>query len=149
MKKRIVALGLLLVLCISASALDDGQVLYVSGTAPDLSANTVGSFDLTQLDSLVFEHAGTKFAIPYAAIDSFEYTREVTRHLGVLPAIGVGLVKARRHSHYFRISYSGDNKVPQVVIFEVPKHMPPALQAVLAARAPQTCKPIQKCGQQH
>jgi hypothetical protein len=147
MKKRIVALGLLLALCVSASALDEGQVSYVGGTAPGLTANTIGKFDLTQTDSLVFEHSGTKFAIPYTAIESFEYTREVTRHLGVLPAIGVGLVKARRHSHFFRISYSGDNTIPQVVIFEVPKHMPPALQAVLAARAPQTCKPIQKCGQ--
>ena len=87
------------------------------------------------------ESSGTKLLIPYADIQTFEYSTEVTRHLGVLPAIGVGLVKMRRHRHYFRISYRGAADVSQVAVFEVPKHMPRALRAVLEARAPQTCRP--------
>src|SRR5258708_29113833 len=87
------------------------------------------------------ESSGTKLLIPYADIQTFEYSTEVTRHLGVLPAIGVGLVKMRRHRHYFRISYRGASDVSQIPVFEVPKHVPRTLRAVLEARAPQTYKP--------
>jgi len=97
--------------------------------------------DTTSEKSLTFETSGKKLLIPYADIQSFEYSTEVTRHLGVLPAIAIGLVKMRRRRHYFRISYRGADNVSQVAIFEVPKHMPRMLRAVLEARAPQTCKP--------
>ncbi len=147
MNKLIVALGLFLAVSLSAAAVTDGEVMYVGGTSPGLNAATVGHLDLTQPDSLVFEHSGTKSMIPYAAIESFEYSRSVTRHLGVLPAIAVGLIKQRRHRHVFRISYRDESKASQVVIFEVPKHMAPTFQAVLAARTPQTCNPLLRCGQ--
>jgi hypothetical protein len=147
MNNRIAVLGMFLALCIPAAAIGDGEVMYVSGTAPSLPANTIGRLDLTQPESLVFEHSGVKFTIPYAAVESFEYSRQVTRHLGVLPAIAIGLIKQRRHRHFFRISYRDENKVPQVVIFEVPKQMPATFQAVLATRAPQSCKPFLRCGQ--
>src|SRR3984893_10386324 len=58
----------------------------------------------TSEKSLTFETSGTKLLIPYADIQSFEYSTEVTRHLGVLPAIGVGIVQMRRHRHSFRTS---------------------------------------------
>jgi hypothetical protein len=74
--------------------------------------------------------------IPYADIQSFEYSTKVTRHLGFMPAIAVGLVKMRRHRHYFRISYRGADVGSQVAVFEVPKQMPRTLRAVLQARAP-------------
>lgn len=149
MNKTIVAFGLFLAMVLPAAAIGDSEVMYVSGTASGLSANSIGRLDFTQPESLVFEHSGTKFMVPYAAIESFEYTRPVTRHLGVLPAIAVGLIKQRRHSHFFRISYRDENKVPQVVIFEVSKHVPPTFQAVLASRAPQACKPFQGCSHGH
>jgi hypothetical protein len=95
---------------------------------------------------LVLEHSGSKLEIPYAAIQSFEYSKEVTRHLGVLPAIAVSLLRARQRRHFFRISYHDTNSVPQVVLFEVPKHIPRALQAVLDTRAPQAVKPSRPCG---
>ena len=75
--------------------------------------------------------------IPYAAIQSFEYSKEVTHHLGVLPAIAVGMFKMRRHGHFFRISYHDSNDVAQAVVFEVSKQMPRTLLAVLTTRAPQ------------
>jgi hypothetical protein len=56
----------------------------------------------------------------------------VTLHLGVLPTIAVGLVKMRRHSHFFRISYRGQDGAVQVAVFEVPKQMPRALEAIRA-----------------
>ncbi len=138
---KLMTFFLLFALALPVLAVDDGQVMYAGGTVPALSAGTVGRLDTTSEAALTFEHSGMKLLIPYAAIESFEYSTEVTRHLGVMPAIAVGLVKMRRHRHYFRISYRGADNVPQVAVFEVPKHMPRTLQAVLAARAPWTCNP--------
>lgn len=138
---KLMTLCLLLALALPVLAVDDGQVMYAGGTVPALAAGVVGRLDTTSEVALTFEYSGTKLLIPYSAIESFEYSTDVTRHLGVMPAIAVGLVKMRRHSHYFRISYRGPDNVSQVVVFEVPKHMPRTLQAVLGARAPRTHKP--------
>ncbi|MGA8503559.1 MAG: hypothetical protein WB683_18545 [Candidatus Sulfotelmatobacter sp.] len=136
---------LLLALAVPVLAVDDNRVMYAGGTVPALPVGTVGLLDTTSEESLTFEYSGTKVLIPYSEIESFEYSTEVTRHLGVLPAIAVGLIKMRQHRHYFRISYRSPDKVPQVVVFEVPKHMPRTLQAVLMVRAPQTCNPRSVC----
>jgi len=87
--------------------------------------------------------------IPYAQIDSFEYSQPVARHLGVLPAIAVGLAKKRQHRHFFQIRYRGDNDVMEVAVLEVPKQMPLTLLPVLRARSPQACRviPVGKCNQ--
>jgi hypothetical protein len=80
--------------------------------------------------------------IPYASIESYEYAKEVTRHLGVVPAVAVGLVKMWRHSHYFSIAYRIETGgTAQIVVFEVPKDMPRTLQAVRQTRAPGARKP--------
>lgn len=139
--QKLVAFFLLLTLCIPALAVEDGQVMYVGGSAPGVSAGVVGRLDTTADKALIFEYSGNKLAIPYDAIRSFEYSKEVTKHLGVLPAIGVGMLKMRRHQHFFRISYRDSNHVEQVAVFEVPKHMPRILKAVLETRAPGTCRP--------
>jgi hypothetical protein len=132
----------LLPLSLSAAALDDGHARYVGGTVPGLASGVVGRLDTTSKTSLTFQQAGNKLEIPYASIESYEYSKEVTRHLGVLPAIAVGMVKMRRHSHFFSISYRGEDGAPaQIVVFEVPKDMPRTLEAILQTRAPGTCKP--------
>ena len=114
-----------LFLSMSAAALEDGDAKYVGGTVPEMTIGDLGQLDTTSETSLTFLNAGKKLAISYASIESYEYSKEVTRHLGVLPAIAVGLVKVRRHRHFFRISYRGqDSPVMQVAILEVPKHMP-------------------------
>jgi hypothetical protein len=134
---KLMTFCLLLVLAVPVLAVDNGHVMYAGGTVPALPAGVVGRLDTTSEVSLTFEYSGTKVLIPYSEIESFEYSTEVTRHLGVMPAIAVGLVKMRQHRHYFRISYRSADKVPQVAVFEVPKHMPRTFQAVLVARAPQ------------
>lgn len=131
--KGLLTACLVILLSLSASALDEGHVMYVGGTVPGVNAGTVGRLDTTSVTSLTFEFAGNKVAIPYASIKSYQYTKEVARHLGVLPAIAVGVVKKRRRRHFFRISYR-EQDVEQVVIFEVPKEMPPSLEAILQAR---------------
>jgi hypothetical protein len=133
---RIFALFFLLVMSLSASALTDGQVMYAGGTVPGLGVNTIGRLDTASDTALTFESVGSKLAIPYSAIESFEYSQEVTRHLGVLPAIAVGLVKQCQPRHFFRITYHDQAHVSQTAISEVPKTMPRTLQAVLNARGP-------------
>lgn len=134
--KNTLVVVILLVTSFPPLAVDDGQVEYLGGTVPALGVNAVGKLDLTSETVMQFDSAKGKFAIPYSNIDSFEYTQELTHHLGVLPSIAVGLTRTRKHRHYFRIVYHDDSDVSQIVVIEVPKHMPPVLQAVLKARAP-------------
>jgi hypothetical protein len=141
--KKSLQICFVLLLSFSAAALDDTHVRYVGGTVPGVTAGVVGRLDTTSESSLTFEQAGNKVSVPYASIESYEYSKDVSRHLGVLPAIAVGLMKMRRHSHFFRITYRDTTStVQQIVVFEVPKHMPPTLQAILEARAPGRCKPL-------
>jgi hypothetical protein len=131
---------LFLLFSLSAFALDEGHARYVGGTVPGLTVGVTGRLDTTPTTSLTFEYAGSKIEIPYASIESYRYSTDVTRHLGVLPAIAVGLVKMRRHSHFFSISYRTESGGPaQIVVLEVPKDMPRTLQAILRTRAPQAC----------
>jgi hypothetical protein len=141
--KKLIALFLLLILSLPALAVEDGHVLYIGGSAPGVPAGTIGHLDTTADTALIFEYAASKLAIPYADIESYEYSKEVTRHLGVLPAITVGLVRMRQHRHYFRVAYRGADGAAQVAVFEVSKQTPRTLQAVLNARAPNatTCPP--------
>jgi hypothetical protein len=138
---------LFLLLCLSASALEPGHAKYVGGTVPGVPAGTIGRLDTTAETSLTFIQAGTKLEIPYASIESYEYSKEATWHLGVLPAIVVRLVKARQRRHFFRFSYRDSSNVVQAAVFEVPKQMPRTLQAVLQTRAAhsrKTCWPCAK-----
>ncbi len=130
----------LLLLSLPAVALDDGHAKYVGGTVPGVNAGVIGRLNTTSETSLIFEQAGNKIEIPYAAIESYQYSTEVSAHLGVLPAIAVRLVKRRRHSHFFRISYRGQDSAVQVVVLEVPKHMPHTLEAILQTRSPGICR---------
>jgi hypothetical protein len=159
--KQSIAICMILLVSLPAMAVGGSQVKYVGGTAANIKAGAVGKLDTTPDCSLVFESAGNKLSIPYASIESFQYTREVARHWGVLPTIVIGLLKVRQHRHFFRITYrdqvgrdqtgrdpAGDQgHVAQVVILEVPKHMSSVLQAVLDARAPQRRQPChaQRC----
>jgi hypothetical protein len=138
--KKIVVFILLLVVVASAVAVEDGEVAYVGGTAANVKPGTIGRLDTAQPTSLVFEYSTGKFAIPYATIDSFEYSRERAHDLAVLPIVAVGLFKRLQRQHFVRITYRDEDNSPRAVVFEIPKHMPRAVLAVLEARAPQGCK---------
>jgi hypothetical protein len=139
--KKFVAFCFVLIFSLPAVAVEDGQVMYVGGTAPGVNVGVIGRLDTTSETALIFEYSGNKLEIPYDAIPSFEYSKEVTRHLGVLPTIAIGMFKIQQHRHFFRISYRDSNNVAQTAVFEVSKHMPRALKAVLETRVPRTCKP--------
>lgn len=118
--KNLMTFCFLLAMALPLAAVEDGEVMYVGGTVPAVRAGSIGRFDTTSEASMTFEYGNNKLAIPYAAIQSFQYTTEVTHHLGVLPAIVVALLKARERRHFFRISYRDVNDAGQAVVFEVP-----------------------------
>lgn len=115
------------------------------------TAGVLGHFDTTSDAALSFDYPGDKLMIPYAKIESFEYSKQVARHLGVLAAIAVGLVKKRQQKHFVRISYRDAGDMSQVAVFEVSKKMPRTLMAILQTRAPQGCKRpyVTMCGEQY
>lgn len=139
--KKLAAFCLLLVISLPAGAVEDGQVMYAGGTVPALQAGVLGRLDTALATALSFEYAGNKLVIPYAKIDSFKYYEQVARHLGVLPAVAVGLVKKRQQKHFFQVTYRDESNLSQVAVFEVSKQMPQILLAVLQIRSPQGCKP--------
>ncbi len=145
--KHLMTLCFLLAMTLPLAAVEDGQAMYVGGTVPAVKAGAIGRFDTTSETTITFESAGNKLEIPYAGIQSCQFSTEVTHHLGVLPAIAVGLLKARERRHFFRISYR-EGTAAQSAVFEVPKHMTPTLQAILQARTPQICKPPSSCAGQ-
>lgn len=135
MRKNMFAF-LMLAVAIPGFAVEGSNVAYTGGTIPQLKEGMVGTFDLTRGSGLLFIYTGGSFEIPYSRIESYEHTQEVAVHLGVAPAIAVGLVKRRRRNHFVRITFKDSDNVHQVVVFEIPKTMPPILMPTLAARAP-------------
>jgi len=127
-------------------AVENGHVTYVGGTVASLKDGDRGKLDTNSLTDLVFESSTGRLVIAFAKIDSYEHS-QVAHHLGVLPAVAVGLVKKRQRKHFLRIAYHDENNTPQVAIFEVPKKVPLTLMAILQQRAPQGCKPqvYEKC----
>ena len=99
-------------------SVEGGQVMYVGGTVEALKEGVTGRLDTSSQTALSFDYSGGKLVIPYGLVDAYEYSQQVARHLGVLPAIAVGLIKGRQRKHFFRITYHDENKVTQVAILK-------------------------------
>jgi hypothetical protein len=138
---RILVLFLLVLIPTATPAIEGSQVMYVGGTAERLPEGLLGRLDTTSQVALNFDYAGGKLVIPFVAIDSFEYSQQIARHLGVLPAIAVGLAKRRQRGHFLRVTFHGESGAAQVAVFEVSKETPRTLLAILEVRAPQGCRP--------
>jgi hypothetical protein len=147
MRKTALALLLLILATLPALALEGSDAVYAGGTISGLKEGTPGKVDLTSDTELVFPYTGGRLAIPYGRIESYEHSQEVAVHLGVAPAIAVGLIKSRRRNHFVRLTFRDGENRQQVVVFEIPKTMPSYLMPTLWARAPQTrCKAYSVCG---
>lgn len=120
---------------------EDGQVMYVGGTVQSVKEGAFGKLDTTQEKTLTFESSGEKLVIPYARIDSFEYSEKLARHLGVVATVVVVLIKHRQRRHFFTIKYHDEKDVSQAVVFEVSKEAPRTLLAVLQTRASKALGP--------
>jgi len=139
-------LALTLLLAVPSFALDGMNVRYEGGTAANVSPRSVGRLDTTSNTALVFQSASRKIEIPYASIQSYQYSCEIAHRLGFLPTIAVGLLKVRQRKHFLRITYrERDGEAAQVAVFEVPKQSPRILQPLLAARAAGSSKTCAPC----
>ena len=82
--RKAISLFILLVLASPAYAnarpiVEGNQVLYVGGTVPSLKEGTMGRFDTTQEDAIVFQSGEARIAIPYGDIQQFEYQEKRAR----------------------------------------------------------------------
>ena len=139
---RVCCVVLALSLC--CGALDQGQAKYVGGTLDNSKIGVVGHLTLSS-PGVTYDSGTLRVSIPYEQIVSYRYRKNVARHLGVLPAIVVGMFKARQRRHVFSIVYIDEQKTKQVAIFEVPKQAALSMNEVLDAKGIRTCLQCEPC----
>jgi hypothetical protein len=134
-----------LALSLYCSAVDKEEARYVGGTLDNSKIGAIGHLTLSSPDSMTYESGTMRVRIPYADIVSYQYREEVTHHLGVLPAIAVGMLKHRQHKHLFTVDYLDDQNTKQIAVFEVSKQAAVSVRAVLDAKGAHTCIQYQPC----
>jgi hypothetical protein len=140
MKRGIAVLLLMaMVMGMPAVATDGPAVEYLNGTAPGVKEGSMGTLNTTLATALEFRAGGAEFSIPYAGVKFYRYREEKRFRLGVLPAIAVGLVKARAQRHLVTISWKDETGVAELVTLEASKDDALGLVALLRARAPRAC----------
>ena len=133
--KKLVAAVLILAFALPSFAIVEGdQVQYVGGTVAGMKNDTMGTFDTTQPDALVFNHDGGKLAIPYDKITNYRYEEKLARHYGVILTLLIVPFKYRQRRHFIYLWYTDDKGVAQSATFEVPKDRPTTLVPILEAR---------------
>jgi hypothetical protein len=137
--RRIVAMMLVLLLATSAFGVSGNEVMYVGGSVSVLNPGDIGTFETASTKELGFVSNGKRLSVAYDQIKRIEYHKEVAYHLGVAPAIVVGLIKRRERKHFITVTYADEAGERQAAVFEVSKSAPQPLLAILAARAPQAC----------
>lgn len=135
--RRFLCLFLLFGVTLAARAASD-SVVYVGGTLTTPVAGTAGTLDLSSPMALRLQWTAGTIEIPWTTIRSWSYSTEVAHHLGVLPAIAVGLVRKRQRVHLFRIEWQDEHHADQGIVLEVPKQLPNTLQTALEARTPKS-----------
>jgi hypothetical protein len=141
MKRAIV--GLLMVGMLSvvpAVALEGPAVEYVNGTAQGVKEGSAGRLNTSLGKALEFQAGATGFSIPWDGVQIYKYREENRFRLGVLPAIAVGMLKARSKRHLVTIGWKDADGVAQLVTLETSRDDARGLIAVLRARSPQACK---------
>jgi hypothetical protein len=131
-------------ICAPAFTQQAQNVIYVRGTSQTVREGATGVVDKATPSELRFKSGSGEFSIPYAGITSFRYHEEAQFHLGVLPAIAVGLVTYWAKRHFVTITWNGENGVPEVATFEAPKSVMQGLVELMRARAGKACKPAQR-----
>lgn len=141
-----VAASALLVVIFFASpafALEPNQAVYIGGSAA-VAPDTIGTLDTTSPKALVFQFkqpdgAAAQITIDYLHIRNVSATNEVTHHLGVAPAIAVGLLAARQRRYFLTITWTDEAGIAQAAQIEVAKRQQQPLATVIRARMPQRC----------
>jgi hypothetical protein len=140
--KKLIAVALVLSFVtfpLSSFAIVEGsQVLYEGGTAPGMKDGTMGTFDTSSEDLLVFNSPNGKLAIPYAKVTTFHYEEKLARRLGVILTLAVVMLKHRQRRHILTVSYTDEQGAPRVAVFEISKLAPETVVPVIQAH-------IKKC----
>ncbi len=147
--RKMMAILLVLGLGVTAvAAAQEPDVEYVNGTVQGWKDGASGTLDMSSPQSLEFHSGSNRFSIPYAEITSVKYREENRFRLGVLPAIAVGLLKARSKRHFVSIAWRHEDDASDVVTLDASKEKARGLMAVLRERAPKACprRPGQTCG---
>lgn len=126
-----------------ALALDPNQALYIGGS-PAIAPDTLGTLDTTQPTALIFhvkqpDGAARELAIKYSSIHTVDARNEVTHHLGVAPAIAVGLLAARQRRYFITLTWTDEAGVAQAAEIEVPRREQQPLLTIIRARMPRQC----------
>jgi len=148
-------LGALMIVLLSttpALALEHNQAVYIGGSAP-LAPDSTAIVDTASPSTLLLHYRNPdgslgQVAIDYASIRSAQPTKEVTHHLGVAPAIAVGLMAARQHRYFLTLTWTDAAGAAQVVILETSRRDQDSLLAVIRVRMPHPCPgPASPCVQ--
>src|SRR5882762_7384826 len=99
---RVFAIAIV-VLSATVFAVTGNDVAYVGGSLSGVKPGDIGAFDTSPVKELVFIEPYGRFPIEYARVLKVEYRKEVAHHLGVAPAIAVGLLKRRERKHFFTL----------------------------------------------
>ena len=139
------ALLLTLLVVSPALALEPNQAVYIGGSAA-IAADTLGTLDSASPTALIFhfkqpDGSAGQLAIDYTGIHTVSARNEVTHHLGVAPAIAVGLLAARQRRYFITLTWTDEAGVAQAAEIEVPRHEQQPLLAIIHARMPQRCAP--------
>jgi hypothetical protein len=127
-----------------ALALEPGQAVYIGGSAA-IAADTPGTMDTTSSPTLFFRYKKPDgnvgdIGIDYSAIKTAYANNEVRHHLGVAPAIAVGLLAARQRRYFVTLAWTDKEGTPQAAKIEISKRDQDTLMAVIHARMPQPCQ---------
>lgn len=132
---------LLFILCAGVvkgyGEVDGNEVEVLSSTLPSVAVGSRGVFDTTVPAVLIYKAANGSLPLPYEKITHVAYTNPLARHLGVLGALGVALVRKRERKHLIEVTWTDADGTAQMVTFEVSKTAPVSLLDLLRVRAPQ------------
>lgn len=143
MKNLTVIRLLVLTLVPATAALGDQSlnITYLRGSVATVKEGTAGTIDKISPTAVVFRSGSDQFQIPFARITSFRYHEESQLHVGVLPAIAVGLFRAWPKRHLITITWTGESAVPEVATLEASKSVVDGILELMRARAPEACRP--------
>src|SRR3954470_15492436 len=143
--KKLIAVALILAFALPsfATIVEGSDVLYEGGTAIGMKEDTIGKFDTSSEETLVFNAPSAKLAIPYAKITKFNYEEKLARHLGVILTIAVVLLKHRQRRHILTVEYKDEQNAPRVAVFEISKYAPETIVPVIQSHI-NKCKANEK-----
>jgi hypothetical protein len=113
------------------------DVSYINGTVKAIPEDAAAALDTSSTAALELHAGSAMVPMPYGQVTSYEYRVENRFRLGALPAVAVGLLKARSKRHLLTIAWTDDSGSEQTATFETTRDRARGLIRVLDVRSPQ------------